>query len=113
MRNDFVNMHSEFHSDMSKKLWYIFLESDFTYAKIFAKFWITWCVIKNKKNVQISFDGLYEIIAPLPAGIGINLFTPVYTVLHSKGIFCQCLSTMYIFDLWMNNEYIYTYICKL
>jgi len=31
-----------------------------------------------------------------------------------KGISCQCLSTMYIFDLWMNNEYIYIYVnCKL
>ena len=24
-----------------------------------------------------------------------------------KGISCQCVSTMYIFDLWMNNEFIY------
>ena len=27
-----------------------------------------------------------------------------------KGISCQCESTMYISDLWMNNEYIYIYI---
>ena len=30
-----------------------------------------------------------------------------------KGISCQCLSTMHIFDLWINNEYIIYLNCKL